>query len=90
MSGDHSGAGAAVAARVRHVEALLESRGLVDPKELDRALEAFLARASPRAAPASSRARGATTGSGRGCSRTPTPRCPTSGCRWVAGCRSSA
>lgn len=36
-----------LAARVRHVEALLESRGLVDPVELDRALEAFLARASP-------------------------------------------
>ncbi len=47
MSGDHSGQGAAVAARVRHVEALLESRGLVDPKELDRALEAFVAKASP-------------------------------------------
>ena len=47
MSGDHSGAGAAIAARVRHVEALLEQRGLVDPRELDRALEAFLARASP-------------------------------------------
>ncbi len=47
MSGDHSGTAGAVAARVRHVEALLEQRGLVDPKELDRALEAFLATSSP-------------------------------------------
>ena len=47
MSGDHSGSGAAIAAQVRHVEALLEARGLVDPKELDRALEAFLATSSP-------------------------------------------
>ena len=45
MSDHHSGAG--VAARVRHLEALLEERGLVDPAELDRSLEAFLARASP-------------------------------------------
>jgi nitrile hydratase subunit alpha len=47
MSGDHTGENAALAARVRHVEALLEARGLVDAKELDRALEAFLARAAP-------------------------------------------
>jgi nitrile hydratase len=47
MSGDHHGRDAAIAARVRHVEALLEQRGLVDAQELDRALEAFLARASP-------------------------------------------
>ena len=47
MSGDHSGVGAGVAARVRQLESLLERRGLVDAKELDRALEAFLARASP-------------------------------------------
>jgi nitrile hydratase len=47
MSGDHHGAEATIAARVRHVETLLEDRGLVDGKELDRALEAFLARASP-------------------------------------------
>ncbi len=47
MSGDHSGTAGAVAARVRHVEALLEQRGLVDPAELDRALTAFLARGSP-------------------------------------------
>jgi len=32
---------------VRHVEALLERHGLVDAAELDRALEAFLSRASP-------------------------------------------
>lgn len=47
MSADHSGAGAGVAARVRQLESLLERRGLVDATELDRALEAFLARASP-------------------------------------------
>ena len=47
MSDDHGGADAPVAARVRHVESLLEERGLVDPVELDRALTAFLARASP-------------------------------------------
>jgi nitrile hydratase len=48
MSDNHHGGPAQpVAARVRHVEALLEQRGLVDPAELDRALEAFLARASP-------------------------------------------
>jgi nitrile hydratase len=47
MSGDHSGADAAIAARVRHVETLLEQRGLVDPTELDRALTAFLAKGSP-------------------------------------------
>ena len=47
MSGDHDGPAATVAARVRRVEALLEQRGLVDSRELDRALDAFLARASP-------------------------------------------
>jgi len=47
MSGDHTGTAATLAARVRHLEGLLERRGLVDPRELDRALEAFLARASP-------------------------------------------
>ncbi|HWF82322.1 MAG TPA: nitrile hydratase subunit alpha [Streptosporangiaceae bacterium] len=47
MSADHSSATAGVAARVRHLESLLEQRGLVDATELDRALEAFLARASP-------------------------------------------
>ena len=47
MSAEHAGAAAALAARVRHLERLLEQRGLVDPRELDRALEAFLSRASP-------------------------------------------
>ena len=47
MSGDHAGTDAALAARVRHVERLLEARGLVDPVELDRALTAFLAQGSP-------------------------------------------
>jgi nitrile hydratase len=47
MSGEHAGPAATVAARVRHLEALLEQRGLVDSLELDRALEAFLAGASP-------------------------------------------
>jgi nitrile hydratase subunit alpha len=47
MSGAHTRAAAALAARVRHLESLLEQRGLVDAQELDRALEAFLARASP-------------------------------------------
>jgi len=47
VSGDHDGPAASVAARVRHLEALLEQRGLVDSRELDGALETFLARASP-------------------------------------------
>jgi nitrile hydratase len=47
MSGDHDSPSATLAARVRHVEALLEQRGLVDTAELDAALEAFLARAHP-------------------------------------------
>jgi nitrile hydratase subunit alpha len=47
VSGEHADAAAALAARVRRLERLLEQRGLVDPQELDRALEAFLARASP-------------------------------------------
>jgi nitrile hydratase len=47
MSADHGGDGAVLAARVRHVEALLEDRGLVDPVELDRALSAFLHNGSP-------------------------------------------
>jgi nitrile hydratase len=46
LSGDHQGQAAAVSARVRRIESLLEQRGLVDPTELDRALEAFLAGAS--------------------------------------------
>lgn len=36
-----------MAARVRHLESLLEERGLIDVAELDRALSAFLGRASP-------------------------------------------
>jgi len=47
MSADHVGPAATLAARVRHLETLLEQRGLVDARELDRALEVFLARASP-------------------------------------------
>ncbi len=47
MSGDHAGPAAPLAARVRRLEGLLEQRGLVDTRQLDRALEAFLARASP-------------------------------------------
>jgi len=47
MSDHHGGPGHGLAARVRHVEALLEQRGLIDSGELDRALEAFLTRASP-------------------------------------------
>ena len=47
MSGDHTGPAATLAARVRHLEGLLEQRGLIDAGELDRALGAFLARASP-------------------------------------------
>ena len=45
MSGDHSSA--PVAARVRHVEALLEERGLLDAGEIDARIEAFLAGGSP-------------------------------------------
>ena len=45
MSDHHDDA--PIAAQVRGMETLLEERGLVDPRELDRALEAFLARASP-------------------------------------------
>jgi nitrile hydratase len=45
MSDHHDDA--PIAAQVRGLEALLEERGLVDPTDLDRALEAFLARATP-------------------------------------------
>jgi len=41
MSGDHSSA--AIAGRVRHVEALLEERGLLDDGEIDRRIDEFLA-----------------------------------------------
>ena len=47
MSGDHAGPAGTLAARVRHLEGLLEQRGLVDARELDDALTAFLARAAP-------------------------------------------
>ena len=47
MSTDHAGPAATLAARVRRLEGLLEQRGLVDAGDLDRALGAFLARASP-------------------------------------------
>jgi nitrile hydratase subunit alpha len=45
MSGDHSSA--PVAARIRHVEALLEARGLLDDGEIDARIDAFLAGGSP-------------------------------------------
>ena len=45
MSDDHDDS--TISRQVRGVETLLEERGLVDPVELDRALQAFLARASP-------------------------------------------
>ena len=45
MSGTH--ASSAVSARVRHVEALLESRGLLDDGEIDRRIDEFLAGGSP-------------------------------------------
>jgi len=47
MNDHHGGPGHGLAARVRHVEALLEQRGLIDSGELDRALEAYLAKVSP-------------------------------------------
>lgn len=43
--GEHSDS--TTAAKVRHVEQLLERRGLVDPATLDEALAAFLSKASP-------------------------------------------
>ena len=47
MSADHAGPAAGPAARVRRLEAVLERRGLIDVGQLDRALGAFLDRASP-------------------------------------------
>jgi len=47
VSGEHGGPAASIAAEVRHVETLLEQRGLVNSAELDTALQAFLARANP-------------------------------------------
>ncbi|MGI5501307.1 nitrile hydratase subunit alpha [Lentzea sp. CA-135723] len=45
MSDDHDDS--PIAAQVRDLEALLEAKGLIDPRELDQVLEAFAARASP-------------------------------------------
>src|SRR3954462_2884548 len=45
MSGDHTSA--PVAAQVRHGEALLEERGVLDAGEIDRRIEAFLAGGPP-------------------------------------------
>ena len=45
MSGNHGSA--AIAGRVRHVEALLEDRGLLDGGEIDGRIDAFLAGGSP-------------------------------------------
>ncbi len=45
MSGEH--ASAAISAEVRHVEALLEARGLLGEGEIDGAIDAFLAGGSP-------------------------------------------
>src|ERR1700722_9642397 len=47
MSGDHGGPAATIAAQVRHLEQLLEERGLVDGRQLDANLAAFIARATP-------------------------------------------
>ena len=45
MSGDHTSS--VISARVRHVEALLESRGLLDDGEIDGRIDEFLAGGSP-------------------------------------------
>ncbi|MGY1697172.1 nitrile hydratase subunit alpha [Geodermatophilus sp. SYSU D00814] len=45
MSGDHTSS--VISARVRHVEALLESRGLLDEGEIDGRIDEFLAGGSP-------------------------------------------
>jgi nitrile hydratase len=45
MSGDHTSS--VVSAQVRHVEALLESRGLLDAGEIDTRIDEFLAGGSP-------------------------------------------
>ncbi|SNS95915.1 nitrile hydratase [Geodermatophilus saharensis] len=45
MSGDHPSS--VISARVRHVEALLESRGLLDEGEIDGRIDEFLAGGSP-------------------------------------------
>src|SRR4051794_37316062 len=45
MSGDHTSS--AISAEVRHVEALLESRGLLEAGEIDTRIDEFLAGGSP-------------------------------------------
>jgi nitrile hydratase len=45
MSGDHSSS--AISAEVRHVEALLEARGLLDAGEIDTRIDEFLAGGTP-------------------------------------------
>ena len=45
MSGDHTSS--VISAQVRHVEALLESRGLLDTGEIDGRIDTFLAGGSP-------------------------------------------
>jgi nitrile hydratase subunit alpha len=45
MSGDHSSS--VISAEVRHVEALLEARGLLDAGEVDTRIDEFLAGGSP-------------------------------------------
>ncbi|MDX3662151.1 nitrile hydratase subunit alpha [Streptomyces sp. ID05-26A] len=45
MSDDHDDS--PIAARVRELEAVLEEKGLLDPRELDQVLEAFATKASP-------------------------------------------
>ena len=45
MSGDHTSS--VISAQVRHVEALLESRGLLDEGEIDGRIDEFLAGGSP-------------------------------------------
>lgn len=45
MSGDH--ASSTISAQVRHVESLLESRGLLDPGEIDTRIDEFLAGGTP-------------------------------------------
>jgi nitrile hydratase subunit alpha len=45
MSGDHSSS--VISARVRHVEALLEQRGLLDDGEVDRRIDEFAAGGTP-------------------------------------------
>jgi nitrile hydratase subunit alpha len=45
MSGDHPSS--VISAQVRHVEALLESRGLLDAGEIDTRIDEFLAGGSP-------------------------------------------